>query len=59
MNTVMIELTQTVSLAFEVLAGMWGNNEERRTRLTEAGYNYNEVQSCVNDLVKLMKRYSS
>jgi len=53
----MIELTQTVSLAFEVLAGMWGNNEERRTRLTEAGYNYNEVQSCVNDLVKMMNKY--
>lgn len=57
MNTVCIELTQTVSLAFEVLAGLWDNNEERKRKLTEAGYDYNKVQSCVNELVKLMKKY--
>ena len=39
-------------LAKEVLENKWGTGEERKTRLTEAGYNYNEVQSIVNEMVK-------
>lgn len=35
-------------LAQEVLNGYWGNGDERRRRLTEAGYNYDAVQSEVN-----------
>ena len=40
------------TVALEVLSGQWGNGVERRNRLTEAGYNYNDVQSIVNTLVK-------
>ena len=40
---------KTVSvLAREVLAGKWGNGEERKRKLTDAGYNYQEVQKEVN-----------
>lgn len=35
-------------LAVEVLAGMWGNGDERRERLTAAGYDYAAVQAEVN-----------
>lgn len=35
-------------IADEVIAGKWGNNPERKQRLTQAGYNYNEVQKIVN-----------
>lgn len=35
-------------LANEVIAGKWGNGEDRKKRLTEAGYNYDEVQKAVN-----------
>lgn len=35
-------------LAQEVLNGLWGNGEERRRRLIEAGYNYDAVQTVVN-----------
>lgn len=38
-------------IANEVVAGLWGNGTERKERLTEAGYNYSEVQSIVNKLV--------
>jgi GH25 family lysozyme M1 (1,4-beta-N-acetylmuramidase) len=38
-------------LAQEVLAGQWGNGNERRTRLTQAGYNYETVQAIVNRLL--------
>lgn len=35
-------------LANEVLDGIWGNGEERRVRLTAAGYDYDAVQAEVN-----------
>lgn len=56
MGTV-IELNAVVSLALEVIAGMWGNGEERKQKLESAGYDYNRVQKCVNELVALMQRY--
>ena len=36
----------------EVVAGKWGNGEERKTALTKAGYDYNTIQSLVNSLLK-------
>ena len=38
-------------LAREVIAGKWGNGEERKKRINEAGYDYNLVQKRVNELV--------
>ncbi len=39
-------------LAKEVIAGKWGNGADRKTRLTQAGYDYNAVQAKVNELMK-------
>ena len=39
-------------VAKEVLAGKWGNGADRKKKLTEAGYNYSEVQAKVNELCK-------
>ena len=39
-------------LANEVIAGKWGNGEERKQRLTAAGYDYDAVQEIVNERVK-------
>lgn len=38
-------------IAREVIQGKWGNGQERKRRLTEAGYDYNEVQSMVNKIL--------
>lgn len=38
-------------IAKEVVAGKWGNGEERKTALTKAGYDYNTIQSLVNTLL--------
>ncbi len=38
------------AIAKEVLAGKWGNGDDRKNRLTVAGYNYSEVQAAVNRL---------
>ena len=52
-----IELNATVSLALEVMAGQWGNGEERKQKLESAGYDYDRVQKCVNELMALIQRY--
>lgn len=38
-------------LAREVIRGDWGNGTDRKTRLTNAGYNYNEIQNRVNEIL--------
>ena len=38
-------------LANEVINGKWGNGEDRKKRLTQAGYNYKEVQNRVNQIL--------
>ena len=38
-------------VAREVIQGKWGNGAERKKRLTDAGYDYNEVQKKVNQLI--------
>ena len=39
------------TLAKEVIAGKWGNGEERKQKLTAAGYDYNAVQKRVNEML--------
>jgi GH25 family lysozyme M1 (1,4-beta-N-acetylmuramidase) len=38
-------------LAHEVIDGKWGNGNDRKNRLTEAGYDYNAVQNRVNEIL--------
>lgn len=49
-NTTGIKTNEEI--AQEVLIGKWGNGDERKARLTNAGYNYSAVQKIVNQLVK-------
>lgn len=42
-------------VAKEVIRGEWGNGDERYNRLTNTGYNYNEVQAKVNELLNSNK----
>lgn len=56
---IMIELSPVVALALEVIAGAWGINEERKKKLEAAGYDYDRIQSCVNDLMKVINKYGA
>lgn len=38
-------------IAKEVIDGKWGNGDDRKKRLTDAGYNYDKIQSIVNDML--------
>lgn len=40
------------SIAAEVIQGDWGNGEERKERLEQAGYDYDTVQARVNELLE-------
>ena len=39
-------------IAREVIQGKWGNGADRKKRLTDAGYDYDTIQTLVNKLVK-------
>ena len=39
-------------VAKAVIRGDWGNGTERKERLTAAGYDYHEVQTLVNKMLK-------
>ncbi len=40
------------TVAREVIRGNWGNGDERKKKLTSAGYDYSDVQKRVNELLK-------
>lgn len=50
------ELAKVETIAKEVIEGKWGNGEERKQRLAEAGYNFTEVQTKVNELLASAKK---
>ena len=39
-------------IAKEVIQGKWGNGQERKDRLTAAGYDYSAVQGLVNKMLQ-------
>ncbi len=51
------EVKKTVDeLAQEVLNGLWGNGQERKDKLTAAGYSYADVQKRVNEILYTPKK---
>lgn len=57
MTATMINIPQTVSVALLVIAGQFGNGDDRKEKLTKAGYNAAEVQKCVNELIPILTKY--
>ena len=45
-------MSKDLAAAYDVMNGKYGNGEERRRRLTAAGYNYDAVQYLVNAMSK-------
>lgn len=57
MDVTAINLPQTVSAALLVIAGQFGTGEERKAKLTKAGYDAQTVQNCVNGLLPIINKY--
>ena len=49
--TTEVAIKSNEDIAREVIKGKWGNNPYRKKALTDAGYNYAEIQKIVNKLV--------
>lgn len=46
------KLSSVEEIAKEVITGKWGNGIDRKVKLEAAGYNYSQVQTRVNELMK-------
>lgn len=53
----MVEVEPIICIALEVISGKYGVGEERIKNLQREGYDASVVQSCVNDLIALAKKY--
>ena len=45
-------LKPVATIAQEVIDGKWGNGDDRKKKLTAAGYDYSAVQAKVNEILK-------
>lgn len=45
------ELKSNDIIAVEVINGKWGSGDDRKNRLTNAGYNYSDIQKAVNTIL--------
>ena len=52
-----VELPEIIAVALLVIGGKYGNGKERVDALAAAGYDYNCVQKCVNELMKVVEKY--
>jgi len=50
------KLAKVEDIAKEVIEGKWGNGEERKQKLKEAGYDFTEIQTKVNELLAPAKK---
>ena len=50
-TTTPVKKKSNETIAKEVIKGLWGNGEERKKKLTNAGYNYNTIQNLVNKML--------
>lgn len=57
MTITAINMPDTVSVALLVIAGQFGNGDDRKQKLTKAGYNPVTVQACVNELLPILNKY--
>lgn len=47
---------KNLQIAHEVISGSWGNGAERKNRLSAAGYDYEEIQTIVNEICTPKKK---
>ena len=59
MDILNVDITKQKSddeIVMEVIKGYWGSGNDRRQRLTEAGYNYSHIQDLVNKAMKQLEK---
>nr|DAL10243.1 MAG TPA_asm: Cpl-7 lysozyme C-terminal domain [Caudoviricetes sp.] len=56
-DAIIVKFPTTISGAILVIAGMYGNGEERKTALKKDGFDVDAVQKAVNDLLPIFNKY--
>ena len=56
-DAIIVKFPTTISGAILVIAGMYGNGEERKTSLKKDGFDVDAVQKAVNDLLPIFNKY--
>lgn len=56
-DTIIVKFPVTISGAILVIAGMYGNGEERKKALEKDGFDADTVQRAVNDLLPIFNKY--
>lgn len=57
MTVTVMNLPEMVSVALLVIGGQFGDGNERKQKLTKAGYDAVKVQKCVNELFPIINKY--
>lgn len=57
LETAVVKLPTTIAGAILVIGGMYGNGEDRKTALKKDGFNSEEVQKAVNELLPIINKY--
>lgn len=53
-----ISLPDVFGAAIMVIAGEYAAGDERKKKLEKDGFNYSEVQKCVNELLPILNKYA-
>lgn len=57
MNTLYVDIKKPIDdIVAEVIKGYWGSGNDRRQRLTKAGYDYRMIQDLVNAAMKQLEK---
>ena len=56
-DAIIVKFPTTISGAILVIAGMYGNGEDRKTALKKDGFDVDAVQKAVNDLLPIFNKY--
>ena len=57
MRSIMLDLPSVLYGALEVLSGVHGTGEQRKQSLKASGYDAEQVQKLVNELVPILAKY--
>lgn len=57
LDIAVVKLPITIAGAILVIGGMYGNGEDRKTALKKDGFNSEEVQKAVNELLPIINKY--
>lgn len=56
MQAYCVTLPDKITVALLVIAGYYGNGEDRKEKLKKDGFDYKEIQSFVNELIPIVSK---